>query len=139
MGRRLCLPMAMGGLYAYFDLGQLREPAHFSAKPKIIASMGKWAYRIDELDGPIKLSLGHYVEEFNYEIRDLYFSFLSAIQKHIGGVSKSFYRMLSRHPSYVRIGPDGGSFVFYEEGGLFIWSMAFRTEWTVSRSASGNR
>lgn len=58
-------------LYACFDLGQLREPAHFSAKPKIIASMDKWAYRIDELDGPIKLSLGHYVEEFNYEIRDL--------------------------------------------------------------------
>lgn len=104
-------------LYACFDLGQLREPAHFSAKPKIIASMDKWAYRIDELDGPIKLSLGHYVEEFNYEIRDLYSSFLSAVQKHIGGVSKSFYRMLSRHPSYVRIGPDGGSFVFYEEGG----------------------
>ena len=57
-------------LYACFDLGQLREPAHFSAKPKIIASMDEWAYRIDELDGPIKLSLGHYVEEFNYEIRD---------------------------------------------------------------------
>lgn len=25
--------------------------------------------------------------------------------------------MLSRYPSYVRIGPDGGSFVFYEEEG----------------------
>lgn len=103
--------------YACFDLGQLRESAHFSAKPKIIASMDKWAYRIDELDGPIKLSIGHYVEEFNYEIRDLYASFLNAIQKHIGGVSKSFYRMLSRCPSYVRIGPDEGSFVFYEEEG----------------------
>lgn len=104
-------------LYACFDLGQLREPAHFSAKPKIIASMNKWAYRIDEFDGPIKLSLGHYVEEFNYEIRDLYSSFLNAIQKHIGSVSKDFYRMLSRHPSYVRTGPDGRLFVFYEEEG----------------------
>lgn len=104
-------------LYACFDLGQLREPAHFSAKPKIIASMNKWAYRIEELDGPIKLSLGYYVEEFNYEIRDLYSSFLNAIQKHIGSVSKSFYRLLSRHPSYVRTGPDGRSFVLYEEEG----------------------
>ena len=56
--------------------------------------MNKWAYRIDEFDGPIKLSLGHYVEEFNYEIRDLYSSFLYAIQKHIERVSKGFYLSL---------------------------------------------
>lgn len=105
-----------GKVYAYFDLGQLREPAHFSAKAKIAASMTKWAHRIEELNGPIRLSLGHYVEEYNYEIRDLFLTFLDVIRGQVGCISKQFFRLLKDHPSYVHAGPDGSLFVAYRKG-----------------------
>ncbi len=103
-------------IYASLNLGQLRDPAHFNAKPKIIDSMNKWAYQIEKDSGPLHLSLGHYVEEYNYEIRDLFLAFLDSIREQLGHISKQFFRMLKEHPSYIQSGFDGSLFVLYKEG-----------------------
>lgn len=103
-------------VYACFDLGQLSEPMHFSAKEKVKKSIVDWSCRIEDHGGQTKLSLGNYIEEYNCEIRDLYLSFMDAIKPRMVSVSRSFFKMVDNRPSLICKSPTGDAFVFYIEG-----------------------